>query len=219
MGPAAIHAELCNEFYENVVSLKTVKNWLAEFRRSTKDGDRSESEIAKFLDRYECFTWNDFGKYEVPWEASTFVAKLMVENVSISLKNNSWYRDLSRIEITWIWRFHLVAPTLPIDSLIEMKEQITLEETRSVLTGEPVDFDALFWWLAHSPWENSEKQKAYELAVSTRYYVPRYDEEVHQQRALEVMKQASTLDPRSDLYDIATGTAEEITRYNRGGQK
>ena len=113
----------------------------------------------------------------------------------------------------WIWRFHLVAPTFPIPRLLDMKDRITLEETRSVLTGEPIDFEDTFWWLAHRPWESSEKKRLYELAVSTLRSIPRYDEEAHQEKALEVIKQARSLDPRSDLYDIATGTAVDVRGY------
>ena len=210
-GPTAIHSELC-EMFSEPVSLKTVKNWLADFRRALDGSDGRESEIGSFLTRCESFTWSDFGQYGIPWEASEFIAQLLVENVEIHSRNNTLCPSFIRIEILWLWRFHLVSPTLPIADLIAMRDHILLEETRSVLTGEPIDFDDIYWYLAYGPWESPEKQGIYETAVASHKYISRYDESSHQDKALEVMKHAGSLDPRSDLFDIAEGTVMEVTR-------
>ena len=210
LGPTPIHAKLCEEF-PDPVSLKTVKNWLADFRRGTNDGDGRESGVGRFLTRANQFTWSDFGQYEIPWEASAFIAQLMVENIEIHAKNNTWCPSISRIEMLWFWRFHLVAPTLPLADLLAMKDHILLEETRSVLTGEPINFDDIYWWLAYGPWESSERQRVYDSAVATNRDIPAYDHELHFSKALEVMKEAGSLDPRSDLFDIAETTYMEVT--------
>ena len=60
-GPTAIHSKLCEEFQEPV-TLKTVKNWLADFRRTPKDIDGRETAIAKFLERFASFAWGDIGQ-------------------------------------------------------------------------------------------------------------------------------------------------------------
>lgn len=209
-GPTAIHNKLCEEFLEPV-SLKTVKNWLADFRRTPKDIDGRETAIAKFLERFESFTWADIGKYEIPWEASEFIARLLVKNVDISISKNTWYRDLARIEVSWICRFHLVAPKVPISTFLEMKEEIVLEDALSVLTGNPIDFDATFWYVAYGPWESPERQRAYDAAVAKRY-VPPYDLSLYYNKAQEVLQEVGSLDPRSDFFDVAEGTAEQVKR-------
>lgn len=210
LGPTAIHSRLCEEFPEPV-SLKTVKNWLADFRRAVDGSDGRESEIVRFLTRCESFTWSDFGQYGIPWEASEFIAELLVENVEIHSRNNTWCPIFNRVEILWLWRFHLVSPTLPITELMAMRDHIVLEETRSVLTGEPIDFDDIYWYLAYGPWESPEKQSVYDAAVAGHKFISRYDESFHQDKALEVMKHAGSLDPRSDLFDIAETTVMEVT--------
>ena len=181
LGPTPIHAKLCEEF-PDPVSLKTVKNWLADFRQSTKDGDGQESE---YLKRCEHFTWSDFGQYEIPWEASNFVGKLMVEHVEIHIKDK-FYRGLTRFEVSWLWRFHLLAPTLPISRLLTIKDHVWLEQLRCVMAGEPLDFDDIYWWLAYSPWETPEKHGVYDEAVARHRGVPLYDESVLNEKANEV---------------------------------
>ena len=209
-GPTAIHSKLCEEFQEPV-TLKTVKNWLADFRRTPKDIDGRETAIAKFLERFASFTWGDIGQYEIPWEASEFIARLLVENVDSSISKGTWYRDLTRIEVSWIYRFHLVAPTVQPSTFLEMRDQIVLEDALSVLTGNPVDFDATFWYLAYRPSESPERQRAYDSAVDKRY-IPPYDLSLYYNKALEMLQEASSLDPRSDFFDVAEGTAEQVKR-------
>ena len=181
LGPTRIHAQLCEEF-RDPVSLKTVKNWLADFRQATKDSDGRESE---YLKRCELFTWSDIGQYEIPSEASNFIAKLMVEHVEIH-KRDKFYRRLTRFEVSWLWRFHLLAPTLPISRLLSTKDRVWLEQLRTVMTGEPIDFDDIYWWLAYSPWETPEKQEIYDAAVARHRDVRLYDDSVLNEKASDV---------------------------------
>ena len=182
LGPTPIYRKLQDE-YQDPVSLKTVKNWLADFRRPGKEGEERNPEEAKFLISLKPFTWGDIGQHEIPWEASEFIARLMVENVD-SMKGTH-HRSLLRIQVLWLWRFSLLAPTLPISRLLKMSGHIIIEQLRAVLNGEPMDFDDIYWWLAYEPWKNLEKHKVYEAAIDGRSRIPRYDETLRAERAYE----------------------------------
>ena len=109
----------------------------------------------------------------------------MVEHVEIHIKDN-FYRRLTRFEVSWLWRFHLLAPTLPISRLLTIKDHVWLEQLRSVMAGEPLDFDDIYWWLAYSPWETPEKHGVYDEAVARHRGVPLYDDSVLNEKATEV---------------------------------
>lgn len=163
-GPAAILRELkdTNERgdlgeFEDVVSLRTIKNWLAGFR------DRDAG-----LD--DPFEWQRLDEYGLPWEASSFLLSMWfnVQNVGWMLEEEYDLPALSSPTVRqarWWWRIHQLVPEVEskLDIYLWAEAFVRYELFKDIL-GKPVDVTGLWAYLAYKPWEGDFALDLYNIA-------------------------------------------------------
>jgi len=167
VGPAKIHSELkvyvgAGQYgdYAVVVSLRTVKNWLRDFR--TLDAKLDDT-----------FQWHRLEEYGLPWEAGSFLLGLWgeVREINQSLRLLGWFRGSDERlptvrQARWWWRVHLAVPEMEtkINVYLWAEEFCRLELYQHVL-GKPMDAAGLEAYLAYKPWTDEGSLAIYNEAL------------------------------------------------------
>ena len=144
-----IHSKLISEFMNCSVSMRTVGNWISEFK--------SVSPRLTFLD--EVFEWHKCEEYGIPWTASH---KLL--GICYTCYENQDEPPSGR-EALWWWRISQAAPELKNGQIIQIGNDYADREIRSVLLGKiKAEFDDLNTFMVYKPY-NQHRVREYNRAV------------------------------------------------------
>ena len=141
--------------YAEAVSLKTVKNWLANFRRLEH---KPELELCN-----DPFEWHHIGHHGIPWEASALITEMMVMPTPWPVSHRP-----SIQEVLWWWRIRLAAPSLGLVTVAHLAVGCMFRELVGLLHDRPPRLDDVYWYLAFRPWESDEKQELYQAALNAQ---------------------------------------------------
>jgi hypothetical protein len=181
-GPTAIHQTLKKEFeatdgvtasflatlvlattcieYEKVVSLRTVKNWLREFRELRKGVTRLD----------EAFEWHRLDEYGLPWEAGAYI----LDTCSANRRATKYWQILTKEleepvptvrQVRWCWRVHLALPEVDGKDIILWAEAFVRYELLRDVLGNTVDMAGITAYLSHKPWTSDKSKEEYTKAV------------------------------------------------------
>lgn len=155
--PTAIHNALGAAFgeTETPVSLRTVNGWLKEFRSIGHDISAVD----------QTFHWELLDEYNIPWDASSYLLAYWAE--MIEQYQELGHRPLSIRDMTWVWRVHLVEPSLNFYEVRELSLQFVARELFRDVLGEDWGMDDLWGRLAFRPWAGDVERASYDAAVKS----------------------------------------------------
>lgn len=157
-GPTAIHEELTNKFEESedVVSLRTVKNWTREFRGRNIELDGP-------------FEWHRIEAYQrlgynIPWQSSAYI----LEKWAYFQEELLGYQEpspLSIRQVKWWLRVHLAAPDIGTEDTFWLAQRFVMREQLHDVLGLEIKMDDLEGHLAYAPWRDDWSRMRYLRAV------------------------------------------------------
>jgi len=164
-GPSQIRKRLEEDFgeLETVVSLRTVKNWIRQFKDIV--------EADKSLD--VPFEWHRLEEYVLPWEASPYLLKMwaFVQEGGVIMPRPTFR------QVRWWWRVHLAAPEMNKFNVCHLAQRFVHRELASLVLGVTLELADLEAYLAYRPWASDSKRHAYFLAVERKRIAPLKDRE------------------------------------------
>lgn len=166
---------------EEGLTIDQIQNRMQDDRDAGKVGATmpGRNTIAKYVREYEAslkdldkpFEWSSLKKYDLPWEASSYLLEIqtllqkgaMIEHYFGDQKTKLL---LTFRQATWCWRVHLAAPD--IDSPIDvwyLAQRFANRELAAANLDVPLYFADLEAHLAHKPWSSQEREQSYLQAV------------------------------------------------------
>ena len=146
----AIHSKLMLEFMSHSVSIRTVGNWISEFKNIPQQ--------TTYLDKV--FEWHKCEEYGIPWTASHKLLGICYTSYESPSESPSGREAL------WWWRISQAAPELKNGQIIQIGNDYADREIRSILLGkDEAEFDDLNTFMVYKPY-NQHRVREYNRATT-----------------------------------------------------
>lgn len=151
-------SEMANggEFGESgAVSIRTVKNWLSEFKRN---------EAASTEGPHGPFEWHRLEEFGLPWEASGYLLSIWAY-FQDDMKDHWKLPWLSVRQAHWWWKVHLTDSGIGTEDAFWLAQRFVIREQIRDVLGYKLELGDLEAHLAYRPWAGEENRNRYLEAV------------------------------------------------------
>ena len=156
LSQAEIHKNLLSEFANVSVSIRTIGNWISEFK-SLPD---------ELINLDTIFEWHKCEEYGIPWSASHKLLGLCYTCYEDQNKTPSGREGL------WWWRISQAAPELKNGQIIQIGNDYANREIRSILQNFQESFKDLNTFITYKPY-NQHRVREYNRALAVED-IPHY---------------------------------------------